>query len=356
MKISDLSDDSWIKNWVLNCGVAFCSFYGDLYTDKMAKYLGKRFKNALFTYENGVSTQYLIANEQKAEVEFIVSKIEEDIEHGKEYCRQLKERTDHIMQLMDRLENKNELELDDFLHLQSALYSHVCPNFVIKRTADYFSSQTLAKLLHDFEEARLYTEPIYVRVENVIQSFGKMISKNENYDENLVRTLTFEEIIDYFKTKKIPRQTILSERTKGVVFWYQDGKFSEFRGKDYFLIREILEKPKSDGQLKGMGAFPGVAQGTVRIIMDPHKYEKFERGDILVTGMTRPEFLPIMEKAAAFVTDAGGVLSHAAIVARELKKPCVIGTTNATKVLKEGDWIEVNATTGHIKVLKNNNN
>ena len=62
------------------------------------------------------------------------------------------------------------------------------------------------------------------------------------------------------------------------------------------------------------------------MIFDPEKRSDFKEGDILVTGMTRPEFVPLMEKAAAFVTDAGGMLSHAAITAREMKKPCIVGT------------------------------
>ncbi|MBU6390574.1 phosphoenolpyruvate synthase, partial [Patescibacteria group bacterium] len=77
----------------------------------------------------------------------------------------------------------------------------------------------------------------------------------------------------------------------------------------------------------------------------------FEKGDILVTGMTRPEFLPLMEKAAAFVTDAGGILSHAAIVAREMKKPCVIGTGVATQIFKDGDVVGVDADKGVVRKI-----
>ena len=68
--------------------------------------------------------------------------------------------------------------------------------------------------------------------------------------------------------------------------------------------------------------------------------------------MTRPEFLPLMKKASAFVTDAGGLLSHAAIVARELKKPCILATENASKVIKNGDFIEVDANKGIVRILK----
>ena len=71
-----------------------------------------------------------------------------------------------------------------------------------------------------------------------------------------------------------------------------------------------------------------------------------------MTEMTTPEFVPAMLKAAAIITDEGGITCHAAIVAREMKKPCIIGTKIATKVLKDGDLVEVNADNGVVKLVK----
>jgi len=68
--------------------------------------------------------------------------------------------------------------------------------------------------------------------------------------------------------------------------------------------------------------------------------------------MTRPDMAPILKKAAAFVTNEGGITCHAAIVSRELNKPCIIGTKIATKVLKDGDTVEVNANNGVVKIIK----
>ena len=79
---------------------------------------------------------------------------------------------------------------------------------------------------------------------------------------------------------------------------------------------------------------------------------RFQDGAILVTTMTTPEFVPIMKKALAVVTNEGGVLCHAAIVARELKKPCIIGTKIATQILRDGDLVEVDAEKGVVKILK----
>ncbi len=88
---------------------------------------------------------------------------------------------------------------------------------------------------------------------------------------------------------------------------------------------EIKEKKELKILLKGLPASPGIGIGRVKIILGPEEFDKFDKGDILVTTMTNPDFVPIMKKAAAIVTDEGGVTSHAAIVSRELGIPCFPG-------------------------------
>jgi len=97
---------------------------------------------------------------------------------------------------------------------------------------------------------------------------------------------------------------------------------------------------------KGLPASPGIASGPVRIVRDPKELYKVKEGDVMVTHMTDPNFVPAMKRAAAIVTDAGGVTSHAAIVSRELGIPCIVGTGDATKVLKENSEITVDALRG----------
>ena len=79
--------------------------------------------------------------------------------------------------------------------------------------------------------------------------------------------------------------------------------------------------------------------------------QKFKKGEILVTGMTRPQIAHLCQKAAAIVTDEGGITSHAAIISREFNIPCIIGTNLATKVLKTGDMVEVDALVGTVRKL-----
>jgi len=98
--------------------------------------------------------------------------------------------------------------------------------------------------------------------------------------------------------------------------------------------------------VKGLGSSPGVGVGKVKIIKSAAEIKRMERGDILVTEMTTPDFVPAMKKAAAIVTDTGGMTSHAAIVSRELGVPCVVGTGNATTTLQEGMDVSVDGTHG----------
>lgn len=100
--------------------------------------------------------------------------------------------------------------------------------------------------------------------------------------------------------------------------------------------------------VRGLGASPGMGMGKVKIVRSAKEIKNMERGDILVTEMTTPDFVPGMKKASAIITDTGGMTSHAAIVSRELGVPCVVGTGNATAVLKDDMEVSVDGSHGII--------
>jgi len=102
-------------------------------------------------------------------------------------------------------------------------------------------------------------------------------------------------------------------------------------------------------EIRGVIASPGYARGRVCIIKKTDDIKNFRTGDILVANQTTPEFLPAMRKSAAIVTEQGGITSHAAIVSRELKKPCIIGTKIATTALMDEEVVEVDANNGIIR-------
>ena len=131
---------------------------------------------------------------------------------------------------------------------------------------------------------------------------------------------------------------------------FENGETSLFTGSQVKELENKFFSIDAD-EIKGTIAFRGKVRGKCRLVNDPFKEHAFNAGDILITGMTRPEFTKFMEKASAIVTDAGGVLCHAAITAREMKIPCIVGTEKATKIFKEGDFLEVDAEKGIIKKI-----
>lgn len=116
-----------------------------------------------------------------------------------------------------------------------------------------------------------------------------------------------------------------------------------------FFPRPVKDDAK---EVKGSIAFQGKVTGRVKIVFTSDDLKHVERGDVLVATMTFPHFIAAMEKACAFVTDEGGILCHAAIVSREMRKPCVIATKKATKVFKDGDVVEVDAEKGVVRKIQ----
>lgn len=113
------------------------------------------------------------------------------------------------------------------------------------------------------------------------------------------------------------------------------------------VIEEVVQRLAEAKVLtKGMSASPGVASGMVKIVANADELTKIEKGDVLVAVMTDPDYVAAMQRAAAIVTEQGGTACHAAIVSREMGVPCIVGTENATHVLKEGSFVTVDAING----------
>jgi pyruvate,water dikinase len=133
----------------------------------------------------------------------------------------------------------------------------------------------------------------------------------------------------------------------------QDLEWAIAKG-DIFLVQTrpvtTLRPPAGTGELlvRGRSAGSGWVTGRVRVLASPQEASRLQTGEILVTRMTSPDWVPVMRRAAAIVTESGGLTSHAAIVSRELGLPCVVGAREATLKLHDGDWVTVDATYGRI--------
>ncbi|MBN3037508.1 MAG: phosphoenolpyruvate synthase [Candidatus Diapherotrites archaeon] len=128
----------------------------------------------------------------------------------------------------------------------------------------------------------------------------------------------------------------------------QEGELFILQSRAITTLESKAEEGEVSGELltKGMGASPGIGAGIVKIVMDMEDLPKVQQGDMLITKMTNPDMVPAMKRAAAIVTDDGGITCHAAIVSRELGIPCIVGTENITQLVKDGDEITVDASKG----------
>lgn len=165
------------------------------------------------------------------------------------------------------------------------------------------------------------------------------------------RKLTDKQIIELAKLgKKIHQHYFFPQDIEWILlkdkfFVVQTRPVTTIKGE-----KKPAKKLKSTSKpfLMGLAASPGLASGPVQIAKSAKEISKVESGEILVTSMTTPDFVPAMKKAVAIVTDKGGQTSHAAIVSRELGVPCVVGTKKATEKLKNGQLITVNGSKGEI--------
>lgn len=178
-----------------------------------------------------------------------------------------------------------------------------------------------------------------------LKGLVKMIHVSSEQTQNdLIKELDADFCHDYIKGYF---ETV-SSSDMGV--WYID--YNRVLGSYLDDVNISLNPLIEDGiVVSGRSASVGQGTGTVAIVSDPAKSD-FKDGQVLVCKMTSPDYLPLMQRAAAIVTDEGGILCHAAIVARELGKPCVVSTGNATSKLTNGQTVSVNGATGSVTVVK----
>ena len=206
------------------------------------------------------------------------------------------------------------------------------------------------RLLKELSDERTKVAKFYVLVEEEIKKQAELFGRSGKFNGELLRHLSLLELREFIKKSRFTsgQKKKIQKRFKGYVYLYYNHQ--ETISTDKKIIKEIEEKylgTKAEiKRIKGYGAYLGKAIGYVNLGDRP-----FGKKDILVTSMTKPENNLILRKYKAIVTDEGGVLSHASIISRELKIPCVIGTKIATRVFKNGDLVEVDANKGIVRKI-----
>lgn len=160
------------------------------------------------------------------------------------------------------------------------------------------------------------------------------------------------ELGEALKKKKIVPVSEIKRRRSCLVVIAEHNVYKKFlSGKraHQLATKTLRETLHSGDEVRGTCGHGGTARGVVRVIEKPADANKMRRGDIMVAPSTDHELVPAMRKAAAIITDEGGILAHAAVISREFNIPCVIATNNASRVLKDGDRVEVDAARGIVR-------
>ena len=316
---------------------------------------------ALFLIDNGMFKQYFAKNSYEKALnlglEFYSNKSAFD-----NYRKALIQHSEDFRKFFTKeIKNKDSLSIDtvkiffnytvklckdytwmNFEHTDKA-FSHQENNLVLKKN--------LSKASKYKDTVRSYMNEVLFDSDGYTNEVFSILGKQFGIGQNVIGNLTQKEILNLFENKK-PDIKLVSNRQKAFVINFDRSLILEGQTATEILNR-FRDEVITNSLVMGRTASSGKVIGPVKIIsvdyanMDllHREIDKMHKGDILVAETTAPELIIACKKAAAIVTDIGGLLSHAAIVSREFGIPCIVGTENATKVFKDGDIVEVDAVT-----------
>ncbi|MFA6524783.1 MAG: PEP-utilizing enzyme [Patescibacteria group bacterium] len=226
-------------------------------------------------------------------------------------------------------------------------------NILIKRLKIKNPWKTIFASWSDFMITKIYRRFAQIYAIYNMQPVLGEIARRLDISLMQARFMLKSEVRDALIGGEKPDKKELQQRTRFCVYYVEKGIEKVFTGN---TAKKLAEKTKMAideeiTEIQGQCGCVGRGKGTVRIIIRASDMNKMKNGDVLVSIATDPDIMPAMRKASAIVTEQGGVTSHAAIIARELGIPCVIGTKIVTKILKDGDLVEVDATKGVVRKL-----
>lgn len=226
------------------------------------------------------------------------------------------------------------------------LYREPYPYFMATVFVDVLEEEDVAREVVDImAKLRYIGRDSFNKAHKLSHPLFLEIGKKLNLTVEQVKFLKPEEI-----EKSLVQFDDMIKKRQTCYFVHKDGKFELRENESYEIKEEIVDDA---GELKGQGTFPAFYKGKVRLVNSKDDLKNIKKGEVIVTRMTTPDLVTeSLKKAGAIITDEGGITCHAAIVSREFKIPCVTGTKIATRVLKEGDLIEVNAEKGVVKRIK----
>ncbi len=332
--------------------IFYVSIFNTAYGKRLREITGFGFHHQLYSLKNGVFTFF---------------KSKDELEKAREHFRN-ESLAKKLLIICKKYEKKENYLVKKFQNLDLLFISKNYSN-IIKELIDIFTYLTTIPMLiiNAFESdygktdtsTNIVEQFLYFRKksrnplqESVINNFFIAAHrKDRTYPIDDYSFFTYGELGEVLYKGEVVSVSEIEKRKKRCVF-YDDNNKLVFNYNGDFLKRIMVVKEKmARDVIHGTSAFRGTVSGKVCVINKPYEMKKFRNGDIVVSVNTTPALMPVLMKARGIVTDEGGLTCHAAIISRELKIPCVVGTKNATKHFKDGDMIKVDANAGVVRKI-----
>lgn len=345
--------EDFIKFWTTSYSIANLCMFGRQYTVACREVWGEAFSQVYFVYSKGVATVYRKESENKIFSEAVANSFRQ----YPESIDQAIETTLALEKDLQQMFKERDILSVDFFNKFRSKYDLFFPYFVgLAWAADVIDKEKEPLLFSKLEQTRKSIEHFYSHSEGFLSRYYDAITGAlglENVD--LAKTVSEEEILNFLRDGTLPDIHVLTQRDNLAIVSSSADQNIVLMGDEAMVLKKDLEMVNVEDdrrEIKGVIAQKGCVRGEVKIILTGDDISKVGEGDVLVTSMTRPEWVGGIQRASAIITDVGGTLCHAAIIARELQKPCIIGTKIATRVLKDGDIVEVDADNGIVRIIK----
>lgn len=220
----------------------------------------------------------------------------------------------------------------------------------------------ITKNFESFEQFKLdgrdYLNKIFLSNKSQLNTIVEKLSKHFEVSIDDLNAYSTREILKLVEGQKID-DVVLQKRRNAHIVHTKEGDIVEIIGDEALEAINSILNQSDKTELKGQIASKGVVRARARVFnfkLDEFDklyelVEQMQEGEVLVAETTEPSIIMACNKASAIVTNQGGMMSHAAIVSRELKIPCIVGTGNATSVIKTGDMVEVDANNGIVRII-----
>lgn len=357
IKKPDITTPNIIQLWEREYNIFTMSSWVKMLEIMNAKKLGDNsFTSFITFYSNGVSQHFRSSTEEVVFEKTVGDKFIGNEKLRKQVVDSHTQNAKHLMELFKEIETESEFSSEFVADLNLSFGKFSGANTCIQRSVDYIASQENRKSVAEELSAQR------IKYEHVMAFFDKhfliMCKKIDASLAETLRLLTVTEFIDYLQHKKLPGNVEARKEFCSLIIL---PKPAILVGSEAKLFRDTLISKEELGNkiitenktIRGTGIYPAIVKGHVQLIKNVKDLISYQSDKILVTTATLPQYSQYIRHAKCVVADEGGLLTHAAVFSREFKVPAVVGTKIATKVLKDGDLVEVDSINGIITIIKN---